>query len=266
MIPFPTEQRSCTAEANALDSFPMRHAYREQLDMLIYDLLQMADYTEKAMGSATEALLTADLKLAEKVVDSVEIIESQRDEASEKAFDILLLQSPLARELRLVVAAISIIDNLTRMGTLAIHVAKIARRRHPEVAVPEPLRGYISEMSRLGRTAAKKVRDIISSEDPDEALELLTDDDAVDDIHQHLFILTTQREWPYSVREAVDITLLSRYYERFSDHAVTIGERMVYLATGMKTEEYSESVLEKQAEDEIRAKFKEVARRYGSTF
>lgn len=244
----------------------MRHAYREQLDMLIHDLLQMADFTKNAMTSATQALLTADLKLAEEVVDSIEVIEKHRDEASEKAFDILLLQSPLARELRLVVAAISIIDNLTRMGTLAIHVAKIARRRHPEIAVPEPLRGYISEMSRLGCKAASKVHDILTSADPDEALELLTDDDAVDDIHQHLFTLTTQREWPYTVREAVDLTLLSRYYERFSDHAVTIGERMVYLATGMNTEEYSESILEKQAEDEIRAKFKEVARRYDSTF
>ena len=78
--------------------------------------------------------------------------------------------------------------------------------------------------------------------------------------------MTTQREWPYTTTNAVDVTLLSRYYERYSDHAVQIGARVIYLATGMRPEEYVGGKDERDREATFTRHFDEIQQRYGGTF
>ncbi|HIW96809.1 MAG TPA: phosphate signaling complex protein PhoU [Candidatus Corynebacterium gallistercoris] len=244
----------------------MRTAYRDQLNQLTHDLQLMADFVRTSMESASHALLNADLAEAERVVGSIDTIEDLREQAETAAFGLLALEAPVARDLRQVVAGQHIVENLTRMAALSVHVAKMARRRHPDIAVPEPLRGYIAEMARLGADAAQKVKDILVHADANKALELMRDDDAVDDIHQHLFQLTTQREWPYSVREAVDITLLSRFLERYSDHAVGIGQRVVFMVTGLAPEEYEIQKQNEAVKQDRMNQFDEISRRYYGEF
>ncbi|HJF13070.1 phosphate signaling complex protein PhoU [Corynebacterium falsenii] len=244
----------------------MRTAYRDQLNQLTHDLLLMADFVRTSMESATHALLHADLAEAERIVGSIDAIEDLREQADTAAFELLALEAPVARDLRQVVAGQRIVGNLTRMAALSVHVAKMARRRHPNIAVPEQLRPYISEMSRLGVGAAQNVKDILVSADTDKALRLVRDDDAVDDIHQHIFQLTTQRDWPYTVREAVDITLLSRFLERYSDHAVSIGQRVVFMVTGMRPEDYIEQQQTEEEQLKQNHQFDEIKRRYFGEF
>ena len=70
------------------------------------------------------------------------------------------------------------------------------------------------------------------SRDPEKAARIREEDDAMDDLHRHLFSVLMDREWKHGVAAAVDVTLLGRFYERFADHAVEVARRVIFQATG----------------------------------
>ncbi len=184
------------------------------------------------MEEATQALLQADLALAEQVITAhVDMVKRAR-KTEEKAMTVLALQAPVAGDLRAVVAALKNIADVDRMGALALHVAKLTRRRHPDDVLPEEVKGYFTEMGRIAVDMGNTVQAVVLSKDAHRAEQLADDDDDMDHLHRHLFSLLMHREWQHGVAAAVDVTLLGRYYERFADHAVEIGRRVVFEATG----------------------------------
>jgi phosphate transport system protein len=210
----------------------MRTAYHEQLAALTAQLAEMCGLAGLAMERATQALLRADLALAEQVITDHEQITKMSTAAQETAVTLLALQAPVAGELRAVVSSLHIVASVDRMGDLALHVAKIARRRHPMRAVPEEVNGYFAEMGRLAVDLSNSARDALLSGDPQQAARIDEEDNAMDNLHQHLFKVQMDREWKHGVAAAVDVTLLGRFYERFADHAVEVGRRVVFQATG----------------------------------
>ncbi len=211
----------------------MRVIYNEQMADLANLLGEMAGLAGSAMERATQSLLQADLLLAEQVITESDRIAEMNTLAEEKAFALLALQAPVAGDLRQVVSAIQIVADVNRMGALALHVAKVARRRHPNHALPESVNGYFAEMGRIAVNMGAAAKEVLETRDPERAAQLNDDDEAMDDLHRHLFTLLMDREWKYGVAAAVDVTLLGRYYERFADHAVEIGRRVVFLVTGV---------------------------------
>lgn len=211
----------------------MRVIYNEQMAELAHLLGEMAGLAGSAMERATQSLLQADLTLAEQVISEYDRIAEMIADAEEKAFALLALQAPVAGDLRQVVSAIQIVNDVNRMGALALHVAKVARRRHPNPALPEAVNGYFAEMGRIAVGMGSAAQEVLETRDPERAAQLNQDDEAMDDLHRHLFTLLMDREWKYGVAAAVDITLLGRYYERFADHAVSIGRRVIFLVTGV---------------------------------
>lgn len=211
----------------------MRVIYNEQMAELAHLLGEMAGLAGSAMEQATQSLLQADLTLAEQVISEYDRIAEMIADAEEKAFALLALQAPVAGDLRQVVSAIQIVNDVNRMGALALHVAKVARRRHPNHALPEAVNGYFAEMGRIAVGMGSAAQEVLETRDPERAAQLNQDDEAMDDLHRHLFTLLMDREWKYGVAAAVDVTLLGRYYERFADHAVTIGRRVIFLVTGV---------------------------------
>ena len=190
-----------------------------------------------AMERATQALLQADLALAEQVIGDHENIIAASARAEEAAFVLLALQAPVAGDLRAIVGSIQIVADVERMGALALHVAKIARRRHPRHALPEEVNGYFAEMGRIAVELGNSAREVLLSRDPDQARLIREEDDAMDDLHRHLFSVMMDREWKHGVAAAVDVTLLGRFYERFADHAVEISRRVIFQVTGRLPEE-----------------------------
>jgi phosphate transport system protein len=79
---------------------------------------------------------------------------------------------------------------------------------------------------------ALKAGEVIRSRDLEQATELEADDDAMDDLHRHMFTVLMDRDWPHGVATAVDVTLLARFYERYADHAVAVARRVIYTVTG----------------------------------
>jgi phosphate transport system protein len=210
----------------------MRTAYQGQLGRLIDQLADMCRMAGVAMERATQALLHADLVLAEQVITDHEKISAAAGRAEETAFVLLALQAPVAGDLRAIVSSIQMVADVERMGALALHVAKIARRRHPQHTLPEEVNGYFAEMGRVAVDLGNSAREVVLSRDPEKAARIREDDDAMDDLHRHLFTVLMDREWKHGVAAAVDVTLLGRFYERFADHAVEVARRVIFQVTG----------------------------------
>jgi phosphate transport system protein len=210
----------------------MRDAYQEQLDQLADTLATMCREVAAAMEKATRALLEADLHLAEEVISGDVQVDDIRAAAEERAFGLLALQAPVATDLRTVVAAIHGAGDVERMGDLALHVARAARRRHPQPVLPDEVAPYFAEMGRVAVELATKAGEVIRTRDVATAAQLEEDDDAMDDLHRHMFSVLMDPSWTHGVGPAVDITLLARFYERYADHAVAVARRIVYVVTG----------------------------------
>lgn len=210
----------------------VRDAYQDQLDRLAAGLADMCNLVADALDRATRALLRADLQLAEQVIADDTRIDDLRTAAEEQAFSLLVLQSPVATDLRIVVSGLHAASDIERMGDLAAHIAEAARRRHPELVMPAEVAPYFAEMGRVGSALAHMAGEVIRTQDPVRARQIEADDDAMDDLHRHLFTVLVGPAWTHGVSPAVDITLIGRFYERYADHAVALARRVVYVVTG----------------------------------
>jgi len=211
----------------------MRDAYHEELDALTDKLVEMTRLVRSAISRATIALLDADLQLAESVISRDAEVNAIFEEIETTIFDLMARQQPVAMDLRLVITALRMGTDLERMGDLAVHVAKVARLRHPDSAIPAEIRSTILEMGQIAENLVTKAGSSVAARDVDSAMEL--DDDAMDRLHRRLFKTILAKDWSHGVEPAIDITLIGRYYERYADHAVRVATSVVYLVTGTRT-------------------------------
>jgi phosphate transport system protein len=213
----------------------MRNAYFDQLDTIVDDLVAMTHDVQVAVSRSTQALLTADAAVAEQVISDDAALDAARERVERKSFELLALQQPVASDLRMLVAGLRMVADLERMGDLSVHVAKVARLRVPEVAVPAELTPTIERMAVVAEKMVGTVAGIIAERDVEGARRLEEDDEEMDQLRSSCFRLMLDDSWPHGVEAAVDIALLGRYYERIADHAVSLARRLVYLVTGETT-------------------------------
>ena len=212
----------------------MREQYAEQLADISQRLVEMTGMVGEAMARSTRALLDADQQAAESVIASDIDIDERADALEERALDVIALQAPVAGDLRTLVGALRISTTLERMGDLAEHIAQSARRRYRDHAVPAELHGTIQEMGDLAVKLVRETGEIIESVDVAHALRLEVEDDRMDELHRQMFMKILSPDWAHGVETAIDVTLISRFYERFADHSVSIARRVVHQATGMR--------------------------------
>jgi phosphate transport system protein len=210
----------------------MREEFQADLNEVSRLLVTMAEAVRAALRKATTALLTADLKAAETVIERDVEVDALYRQVESKVADTIARQAPVASDLRMVITALHISADLERMGDLAEHVAKTARRRHPSPAVPAELRPVFKKMGDVADRMADKITRVLTKPDVDLAAELEQDDDAMDDLERDLFKVLLDDDWPYGAETAIDGALLGRFYERYADHAVNASEQMIYLITG----------------------------------
>jgi phosphate transport system protein len=210
----------------------MRDVYHEELDSIGATLIEMTGLVASALNQATTALMNADLQLAERVIAADDKVDALQKALDARALDLLARQQPVAGDLRTIITSLRMSADLERMGDLARHVAKVARLRYPEIAIPAELRDTVAEMGRIGEELAHKTGEIIDGRDVEAARLLESEDDAMDRLHRALFSALLHDGTPYPVETAIDVTLVGRYYERFADHAVSVARRMVFLVTG----------------------------------
>lgn len=210
----------------------MRETYHEKLDAISQELVQMTVLVGSAISKATRALLDADLQLAESVIEGDETVDMMAADIDEQCYELAALQQPVATDLRIVMTGIQISMSMERMGDLARHVARQTRLRYPKSSVPQELRGTFAQMGAVAEAIVGLTGSIISTKDVSLAIDIERSDDLMDELHASLFRRVLSESWPYGVEEAIDVTLLSRFYERFADHAVTIAKRVIHIVTG----------------------------------
>ncbi|HYJ68313.1 MAG TPA: phosphate signaling complex protein PhoU [Nocardioidaceae bacterium] len=210
----------------------MRDLYFEQLDAIVDDLVAMTTSVRDAVHEATDALLTANQTAAEAVISGDREIDASREVIEEHALQLLATQQPVASDLRMLVATLRMVADLERMGDLAVHIAKIARMRMPEQAVPASMRSTMSQMADVAVRMVDATARIVADRDVVAAQGLDEEDDEMDQLRRSMFRRLLSDDWAYGVEPAIDIALLGRYYERIGDHAVSMGRRVVYFVTG----------------------------------
>lgn len=210
----------------------MRDAYHDELDAISEQLVEMTRLVGTAISLATEALLSSDLSIAEGVIDGDVAVDELREKVERRTVDLIARQQPVAGDLRILTTGLRITSDLERSGDLAVHIAKLARRKFPACAVPSELQDTIRDMGRVGAAIVGKAGQVILERDLPLAAELESDDDVMDDLHKTLLITMLAPAWPHGVDTAIDLALAGRYYERFADHAVSVARQIVYLVTG----------------------------------
>lgn len=210
----------------------IRSVFQDELDNVSQSLVDLTAMVSTSMTKATSAILSCDLKLAEEVIATDVKIDEYQHETDSRIIDIIARQQPVATDLRALVTALRMGSDLERMGDLAHHVAKIARMRHPNAAVPPELVSIIQAMGVTAVAITEKTGVVIATRNTQMALEVEQDDDVMDDLHRKLIAVLIEPTWKHGIETAIDLTLLGRYYERYADHAVSISRRVYFLVIG----------------------------------
>lgn len=210
----------------------MRDVLGNQLEEVNDDLVEMTRLVGHAISAATQALLEENLSLAEKVIEGDEAINTLNMNVEELCMRIAALQAPVATDLRAVMSGIRMATSLERMGDLAVHIAKQVRLRYPNPPIPVELRETFGEMGAAASRIVDETGKVIQSRNTDLADKIKIYDDELDRLHRELFTAVLSPKWSHGVEAAIDVTLLSRFYERFGDHAVTVARRVVHIVTG----------------------------------
>ncbi|MEY4655416.1 MAG: phosphate signaling complex protein PhoU [Rhodoluna sp.] len=210
----------------------MREVFQKELSEVQDRLVDLSESVTEIMEKASKAFLTSDVKKADEAIALAEVNEQRALAIDELAIRILSRQSPVARDLRILVSALRISASLERMGALAGHIATIARFRYPESAVPKKLQKTFSEMGQLDCALSKKLTQLLKNTDIDLARSIQAEDERVDELHRSVFDLVLSSAWKENAMYTVDVTLASRYHERFADHVVDISAKVAYLTTG----------------------------------
>ncbi|MEI2820980.1 MAG: phosphate signaling complex protein PhoU [Marmoricola sp.] len=213
----------------------MRDRYHNDLAKIVDRVLELFDLVEVAITQATEALLDQDRVAAEDVITRDASVDAVCRDIEAAAIDVQVRQQPVASDLRLLLAVQRIVSDLERSGDLAKNIAKQARRRYPDVVVPEPMRETVVAMGAAAADLIRKAAEVFVNQDAALARQIESEDDHMDALHRSLLaqVISSNRSDP--VETTVDLTLIGRFYERFADHAVAIGRQVIYLSTGELT-------------------------------
>src|SRR4051794_21060183 len=187
-----------------------------------------------AINKATSALLDADLSAAEAVISGDVAIDELYADIEGRALDLLARQQPVASDLRILITSLRMVADVERMGDMAQHIAKVARRRYPATAIPPELHATVLEMGQVAQRICAKCSSVIAGRDLTVAAELERDDDVMDELHRRLFNALLDPHRKGGLEGAVDVTPCGRYYERVCDHPVAVAGRGLYLGSGRR--------------------------------
>ncbi len=221
-------------------SLEQRH-FHDELSQVKARLLTMSGEAEAALGAAVEALIDRDHEKAEAVIAGDHALDQMEIEIEEMCLGLLALQQPMAKDLRMLVAAFKISNDVERVGDHAVNIAQSAMRVGPARAVtPEP---EIREMARLARGMLSDALEAFVRGDSSAARELVKRDDEVDALHRSLFgvLLTYMTEDPHVIGTGMELSLVSRNLERVADLATNIAEDVVFLVEGVSIKHHTEN-------------------------
>lgn len=210
----------------------MRKVFQADLQQIGEDLIEMSQLVAEAMERAWDSLANADVDLAQEVIAEDAKIDFLQTQLDERAIDTLALQGPVASDLRMIVGSLRMSASLERMGDLARHLAQLARLRFPKRAVPSAISETFSKMAQLDIRIARELGRLLDTRDLAIASQIIELNRELDKLHSSVFQIIAEESWQEDAPTTVDVSLTSRYLERFGDHGVSVARKVTYLVTG----------------------------------
>jgi phosphate transport system protein len=217
-----------------------RH-FHDQLGSLKEQLLGMSSKAEERTDLAVEALLNRDRDKANLVIAGDADLNRLEVAVEQAAVELLALQQPMARDLRFIIGAIKVSNDLERVGDHAVNIAESAIRlaEKPKISIRIP---EIEVMARRARKMLSDSLDAFIRADGALGRKVCRDDDVVDSLHDSVFrvLLTHMMADPKTITPSLELLLVGRNLERIADLATNIGEDAVYLAEGKQIKHHQE--------------------------
>ncbi len=222
-----------TNEPEAPVTSDIRTQFHGELDHIQAETLRLAAMVTERIPWGTEVLLGNDLAAAQALIDADDDLDVLSIELEERCYQALVLQAPMARDLRFLVTALRLVSELERSGDLMVNVAKAMRRLYGTAMDPK-LRGLVSRMGEEAQRLMLVAIDAYAEADEGKAAALDDMDDRLDNLHKEYIqaIFESHRAGNVDLEAGVQLALVGRYYERIGDHAVNIGERVRYMVSG----------------------------------
>jgi phosphate transport system protein len=216
-----------------------RKNFHDQLGIVHDDLVRLAALVVEALSKGTEAMLAGDVEAGQALIDADDTLDLMALDIEERCYQLLALQQPMAGDLRQLVTAIRLASEFERSGDLVTNILKGAQRLTGAPSEPR-LRGLLQQMSDLAGTLMRRSIEAYADGDAAKAQALDVDDDVLDDRHRDYIghVLESCRNGDIEIQAAVQLALVGRYYERIGDHAVNVGERVLYMVSGWMPEHH----------------------------
>jgi len=227
-------------ETSTATTAGFRH-FHDQLSSLKEQLLGMSSKAEERTDIAVDALLTRDRDKASLVIAGDADLNRLEVEVEQAAVELLALQQPMARDLRFIIGAIKVSNDLERVGDHAVNIAesaiRLAEKPKINIRIPE-----IEVMARRARKMLSDSLDAFIRADGALGRKVCRDDDVVDSLHDSVFrvLLTHMMADPKTITPSLELLLVGRNLERIADLATNIGEDAVYLAEGKQIKHHQE--------------------------
>jgi phosphate transport system protein len=228
-------------ETTTATSAGFRH-FHDQLGSLKEQLLGMSSKAEERTELAVEALLNRDRDKANLVITGDAELNALEIKVEQAAVELLALQQPMARDLRFIIGAIKVSNDLERVGDHAVNIAesaiRLAEKPRVNISIPE-----IEVMARRARKMLGDSLDAFIRADGALGRKVCRDDDVVDSLHDSVFrvLLTHMMADPKTITPSLELLLVGRNLERIADLATNIGEDAVYLAEGKQIKHHQEA-------------------------
>ena len=222
----PCANRSTGKEVN------MRNRFDRQLVQLNNELIEMGGMIEKAISDTVKALVNQDIELASNVIEYDEEIDHQEREIEQLCLKLLLQQQPVAKDLRLISAALKMITDMERIGDHATDISEITIELSKE--------SYIKKLDHIQQMAKETMVMLVQSveafvnKDMDKARTVIVHDDVVDDLFNKVKaeLIAMIHEDGNAGEQASDLLMAAKYFERIGDHATNISEWVIFSITG----------------------------------
>lgn len=210
----------------------MRKLFMAEMEAVGDQLVEMATLVNRAMKQARVAMESQDLGLAETVITQDARIDYLQNALDERTIELLLLQSPVATDLRVLVAALRVSSSLERMGDLARHIAALTRLRHPQPLIPSDSEPEVRQLAELSVQVGEHLQQLMTEYDLTHGRAIVKLNHEIDGLHSRILVSVTDGTWDITAKQAQDLALLVMRLERFGDHAVSISRKIAYLVTG----------------------------------
>ena len=215
----------------------LRGNFHEELNVVRDTIVTLAAHVTEAIPRATDALINNDLELAQQVITHDDELDLLSLQIEERCYALIALQQPMAGDMRSIVTAMKINGEYERSGDLAVNICKGLRRSYGMTLTPT-LRGLITSMGEEAVRLTRVSVDAYAEGSAGLAAALPDMDDRLDELQVDFIeeIFAAHSRGELQLQETVQLALIARFYERIGDHAVNIGERVMYMVTGESPE------------------------------